>query len=122
MTVFLHSVSFPEASIGGKIKVIVMTFLITYKYKISGLRLIESYILYMISLQKRIFRFGDFVVVFFFSNGQQKGTYNMDIFFSYSVTFCIGISKIHLHLKWHSVFPYFIGHYTPDIFLLTFLF
>lgn len=70
VTVFLDSVSLPEASIGGKSKVIVMTFLITYKYKLSDLRLIESYILYMISLQRMILGFGD--IVRFFPNGKQK--------------------------------------------------
>lgn len=59
---FLASVSFPGASIGGKIKGIGMTFLIVYKYKFLGVRLISSCSLYMISLQKRIFRFGDFIV------------------------------------------------------------
>lgn len=74
VTVFLGSVSFSDASIGGKIKAIVMTFLINYKYKFSGLRLIESYILYMISLLKTIFRFGDIVVwlCFFFQMASKR--------------------------------------------------
>lgn len=61
--------------------------------------------------------FGDFVVYIF-----KWPTKDILHRLSYSVAFWVGISKTHLHLKWHSIFPYFISHYTPLIFLLNFFF
>lgn len=69
------------------------------------------------SLQKKIFWFGDCVVYLF--KWPAKDTLHR---LSYSVTFWGGISKRHLHLKWLSIFPYFASHYTPLIYLLNFFF